>query len=450
MVLPEAFVSKMKGLLREEFDDYLKSFDSGRHYGLRVNTLKVPAEKFSCLQPVPWCKSGFYYQEGSRPAKSPFYHAGLYYIQEPSAMAPAALLGVKPGDRVLDLCAAPGGKSVQLAARLQGKGLLISNDASAGRCKALVKNIENMGVTNAIVLNSEPHLLAKALPGFFDAVLVDAPCSGEGMFRKDPAAAKIWTEKRGEQFSKLQKEILAQAAAMVRPGGEIMYSTCTFSPEENEIVIKDFLDRHEEFELLPIELDAYGFDGGRPEWAFGDERLRGCARLWPHRIKGEGHFLARLKNKESENNREDICKPSEMRQEKLFEDFHAFCGENLNSTLPNFFSRHKSSLYFAPESLDLEGIRIIRAGWYLGEFKTKRFEPSQAFALGLTKEDAKATVDFQIDDSRVVRYLKGESLEDESWQNGWNLVCVDGFPLGWGKVSQGRLKNKYLPSWRME
>lgn len=454
MNLPEKFEQRMQHLLgQEEFEEYQKSLEKSRVYGLRTNTLKIAPEElekklYFSLSPVQWCKEGFYYEEKERPAKHPYYHAGLYYLQEPSAMAPGSILEIEPGERVLDICAAPGGKSTQLGAKLQGKGILIANDISATRAKALLKNIELFGIKNAVILNETPKKLAERFYHYFDKILIDAPCSGEGMFRKEPDVIKSWGDKMTEFCCRQQQEILEQAATMLRGGGCILYSTCTFAPEENEQAIQNFLDRHTEFEILPIS-EKFGFEQGKPEWiAEGRQELKGCARLFPHKIKGEGHFLAVLHHKEEERKSTAFPAPQCV-PEKELQDFFAFSDQYLNLEWKGKFQLFKEDLYLLPEETpDLSGIHIVRNGWYLGKRKKNRFEPSQAMAMGLKKEEAKITIDFSVDDPALLRYLKGETLEREGIKDGWTLVLADGFPVGWGKAQGGRLKNKYLPGWR--
>lgn len=451
MILPDSYVEKMKKLLGSEFEEYLKSFEENRWFGLRTNTLKISPEKLTEkldyeLTPVKWCKEGFYYNEGVRPAKSPYYNAGLYYIQEPSAMSTGAMLPVKPGDRVLDLCAAPGGKSTQVAAKLQGEGILVSNDISASRCKALLKNIEVSGVKNAIITNEMPERLAERFEGFFNRIIVDAPCSGEGMFRKDDSAVKSWEEHKTDICCGLQRDILKNAAKMLCDGGIIAYSTCTFAPEENEGMITEFFNEHPEFELMEVSKES-GFDYGRPEWVEnGSEELRKCGRLWPYKIHGEGHFLCLLRKKGEEFT---VKLPSiKVADEKELSDYFEFCKEYLNIELRDNLVIHGKSLLQVPYGVELKGLRVMRSGLYIGDIKTKRFEPSQAFAMTLKKEDAKISLDFNIDDEALKRYMRGESFV-VNCDDGWCLVCLEGYPLGWGKVQNGRLKNKYLPSWMM-
>ena len=449
--LPKQFEEKMRGLLKEEFNDYVKSFEEKRHYGLRVNTLKIEPDQFKDrvdfeLSPVPWCKEGFYYSEEDKPAKHPYYYAGLYYIQEPSAMAPGAVLDVQPGEKVLDLCAAPGGKSTQLGAKLKQEGVLFANDISATRIKALIKNIEMAGIRNVVITNETPEKLSERLIEYFDKILVDAPCSGEGMFRKEPQALKNWETHGVEKCCSMQRNMLPYAAKMLKPGGYMLYSTCTFSPEENEGTIEEFLKGHPDFEVVPIP-HVNGFSPGRPEWIGGRESLRGAVRLWPHKVKGEGHFLVLLHKKEGEI-KNKVFIPKREVSDKQLEDFYSFMKENINGTLEGDFKIHRDNLYLVPKDVpDLSGLRVIRSGWLLGSLKKNRFEPSHVMAMGLTKDMVKNSIDLPLEDPNVIRYLKGETLQ-LSGNKGWNLVCVDGYPLGWGKMQQNMLKNKYYPSWR--
>lgn len=452
MKLPESYVERMKELLKDEFDDYIKSFEEKNHQGLRANTLKIEPEELKeklpfDLEPIPWCKEGFYYSSEVRPAKHPYYYAGLFYIQEPSAMSTGAMLPINEGDRIADLCAAPGGKSTQAAAKLKGSGILVTNDISATRCKALLKNVEISGLNNAIVTNEDPIRLADRFEGFFNKIIVDAPCSGEGMFRKDNDAIKSWEEHKSEMCCSLQRQILNAAAKMLCDDGIIAYSTCTFAPEENEGSINEFLDNHPEFEIIEVDKTS-GFCDGHPEWVEGGrEELKKCARLWPYKIKGEGHFLTLL-HKKGDKPYNEPSKIKDISKDKRLEEFYSFSKECLNIDINSDFEIHGSSLFKIPYGIDLRGLRVVRSGLYLGELKTKRFEPSQAFAMTLKKEDVKNYVDFSLEDERVIRYLKGESFEAEA-KDGWCLVMVDGYPLGWAKAQKGRLKNKYLAGWRM-
>ncbi len=455
MNLPEEYIFKMKNLLKDEYDDYISSFSDERLYGIRVNTIKMSVENFKNknlyeLSPVKWCEEGFYYNGANiRPSKNPYYYAGLYYLQEPSAMSTGAVADIKPGDRVLDICAAPGGKSTQAGARLSGEGILVTNDISTSRTKALLKNIELFGLTNAVVLNETPAKIADRFTDFFDKVIIDAPCSGEGMFRKDPDIIKAWNKKMIDFCISAQKEILEACARAVCAGGYIIYSTCTFNPDENERQIEAFLERHPEFELCEVP-ETFGLDYGRAEWTkSGDAKFRKCGRLWPHKAKGEGHFVAKMK-KISGRERTDYS-GHENNKIDGFEYFEKFVNDNIkNIEFNGDFETYGEKLYMLPKHLpSFNGIRVVRNGWYLGDIKKKRFEPSQAFAMGISRKNVCLTEELK-DYDTAVKYLKGETLETSLNSDGWVLVIFDGLPLGWAKSQRGRLKNKYLPGWKWE
>lgn len=454
MELPIKYMEKMQNLLGEDFEKYIESFNEKNYQGLRANLLKITPKKLKDLLnfeliPIPWCNTGFYYPENIRPAKSPYYNAGLFYIQEPSAMSTGAMLPIEKGDKVLDLCAAPGGKSTQISAKLNGTGVLVTNDISATRCKALLKNIEINGIYNAIVTNETPKNLAKKFKGYFNKIIVDAPCSGEGMFRKDKEAIKSWETHKTDFCCTLQREILHYAKEMLDEGGIIAYSTCTFSPEENEEMINEFILKNKDFEIIDFEKSS-GFENGRKEWikskniALGIEKT---GRLMPYKVKGEGHFLALIKRKGHAKNLPIKTIPPINKKE--IQDIENFFKENLNISMFENLEIHKTSVFSIPNGIDLGGLRVVRSGFYLGELKTKRFEPSQAFAMGLKKENAKNIITFSIEDNNLTRYLKCESFAVNSKNDGWHLVCLEDYPIGWGKVQNGRLKNKYLAGWRI-
>ncbi len=320
--LPEAFLENMKVLLGDDYDAFFASFGEGRKNAVRVNLLKMTPQQFEASVPfpverVPWTLNGYYVDYRDAPGRHPWYRAGLYYLQEPSAMAPAQILPVCPGDKVLDLCAAPGGKATELGARLQGRGVLVANEISNSRVKALVRNIELFGITNAVVTNETPARLAQRFEGYFDKALVDAPCSGEGMFRKDLDAAKAWYPEKVTECAKIQREIILNAADMLRAGGYMVYSTCTFEPLENELVIAHLLRERPQMELVKIpcegareafreafsleELVRRGYEIPGFKAAFDEAPdLTGAARIWPHRAGGEGHFIALLHKKGGE------------------------------------------------------------------------------------------------------------------------------------------------------
>lgn len=460
MKLPELFLEKMQDLLGEEYEQYIESFQQKRVYGLRVNTSKISTEDFEKICPfkikkIPWISNGYYYDGTAQPAKHPYYYAGLYYLQEPSAMTPASRLEVERGERVLDLCAAPGGKATELGVRLQGEGILVANDISPSRAKALLKNLEIFGIPNAYIVTETPEKLAERFPEFFDKILIDAPCSGEGMFRKDPAVIKEWEKKGPLFYAEIQKKIVLEAAKMLKPGGKLLYSTCTFDPRENEETVQFLLDSGLGFQILPME-GFGGFSEGRADLVSGGQKeLEKCVRIFPHRMEGEGHFLALLQ-KEGKNKDRALKKRNGVKPKK----------EEL-SVLESFFSMVRKEIDFsclemqaervyliAEEIGDLKGIHYMRSGLYLGDLKKNRFEPSQAFAMTLKPEEFLRVIRIPAEDARVIRYLKGETIEAADLisgdENGWRLVCVENFPLGWGKLVNGTLKNKYLPGWRWQ
>lgn len=472
MELPVTFKERMKQQLgEEEFKQYEESFHAKRMYGLRVNTRKVSVEEFKrispfALEPIPWISNGFFYDgDQVSPAKHPYYHAGLYYLQEPSAMTPANVLPVEPGDRVLDLCAAPGGKATELGVKLKGEGVLAANDISSSRAKGLLKNLELFGIPNLMVINETPQKLLSFFPGYFNKILIDAPCSGEGMFRKDPAIMKSWQKKGPEEFSVIQREIASAAVQMLAPFGMLLYSTCTFSPEENEGTILFLLKEFEELEVCTI--NGYeGFSPGRPEWLSFDcagyeEQLRRCVRIWPHKMNGEGHFLALLRKKgQCSMEKEEPIKKAYGFKNEEFEQFLSIIDRELDD---DRFVMYQDRVYYLPCSKKHPGqIHFLRNGLLLGECKKNRFEPSQALAMFLKKDWCRQTISLKREDVRVVKYLKGETLEIEAqdvemsqeWNGSgkkgtsWYLVCVDGYPLGWGKLTNGILKNKYHAGWR--
>ncbi|MCL2577703.1 MAG: RsmF rRNA methyltransferase first C-terminal domain-containing protein [Defluviitaleaceae bacterium] len=439
--LPEIFLKRMKNLLNaEEFSAFCNAYENSPVRGIRYNALKIAKSSSS----VPWCKNGFIYDSAERPSKTIAYHAGLFYIQEPSAMCPGEVLGVEPGDKVLDICAAPGGKSVQIAGHLQGQVLLVSNDASASRSRALVKNLERAGVTNAIVLTEMPQKLAARFPSFFDRILVDAPCSGEGMFRRDSDAVKAYTENKPEACAAVQKEILRHAASMLKPGGRMVYSTCTFNTQENEETIAAFLEKHEEFSLVKIEHQKLGVQKGIG--------ITQAARIWPHLAQGEGHFIALMERALPSSNDTVVSDTRAIfNKNKQPREFTEFCNEFLNISFDDKnFVLHGVNLYVQKIPIELKGLRVARSGWFLGEIKKNRFVPSQAMAMGLRKEQARYAVELSEQDAE--KYLHGESLHFESPEKfpitkPWVLVCHENFPLGWARLVQGRLKNNLPVGW---
>ncbi|OPA81150.1 rRNA cytosine-C5-methyltransferase [Paenibacillus selenitireducens] len=493
--LPQDFVAKMERLLGEEYERFMQSYDAARFYGIRVNTLKIAVESFEHISPfslrkIPWAQEGFYVHEEARPGKHPYYHAGLYYIQEPSAMAPVELLDIQQDDRVLDLCAAPGGKSTQIAAKLAGTGLLVTNDNHPDRTKALAKNIELYGVRNAVVLNAVPEEIARTFANYFDKILIDAPCSGEGMFRKDEDMAKQWAKHSVEKCVLMQRDILRTAARLLAPGGRIVYSTCTFSPEENEAMIAEFLEQDSRFHIVPIGED-HGFAKGQGEWirTLTDEAgksfeettiqaVNGTGRLWPHRLEGEGHFLAVLQHDGTLASRDESLEDTSGRKKKEVRGSKAsaqdqktkltsdeqelvqqFMQDHLITALSGEAVRYGQHVYMSPvERERLDGLKVVRPGFFIGTLKKNRFEPAHPLATALRPEEVTRWIHLSSSDDEIIRYLRGETLtlpEDRVQRGnesvpakGYALICVDGYSVGWGKWLDGMLKNEYPAGWR--
>lgn len=423
-MLPEAFLQRIKTQLGDEYDAFLQSLERPRAVALRFNPLKgaQPALPFTG-ENVPWEPMGYYYDPAARPGLHPYHEAGVYYLQEASAMSAVALLDPQPGERVCDLCAAPGGKSTQIAGRMSGKGFLLCNEYSPKRAKILSQNIERMGVSNALVTNETVEHLAQKLSGFFDRVLIDAPCSGEGMFRKEEAAVTDWSQETVEMCARRQADILDAGAKLLRKGGRLVYSTCTFAPEENEQAIAAFLSRNTDFVLENAQAPWFTPAG------------EGQFRLWPHKLLGEGHFAAVLRKTGEEPSDVPPCPGEKLPKQWL--DF----ARELRIDLPEGKAvSFGQTLYWAPEEMpELKGLKVLRPGLQLGELKKDRFEPAHALALWL--KDCANTASFLWDSPQIKAYLHGDVLPLQG--RGWHLVQVDGYSLGWGKGDGQQLKNHY-------
>ena len=438
--LPECYQSDMKNILKDEFSDYLESMSAIQMNGMRINTNKISVQDFLKispfeLKPIPWTTDGFYFKEEDKPSRHPYYYAGLYYIQEPSAMLPAEVLPIEENDVVLDACAAPGGKSLKLADKLHNTGILISNDISVSRAQVLLSNLERHGVKNAYVMAEDLSKLDR-FNDSFDKILLDAPCSGQGMFRKQPELIKSYIERDSDYYAPIQKELISKAIELLKEGGMMVYSTCTFSIKENEEVIEYALNDYPDLKVLPIKKYP-GFESGLTE------KTRNCVRLYPHKVDGEGHFVALLQ-KGKANNKKDIIHHTVNKPDDVFFN-------NINMTFKDGkFIKRKEKLYFEPDNtLDLNNLRVLRSGLYLGEYRHDRFEPSISLALALNKEEYTNTINFNKDDERVLKYLKCETLNVKEFNNeGYVLICVDNYPLGFGYVKNGQLKNRYPANYR--
>ncbi len=474
-MLPELFLKRMEEMLGEEYGAFLESLGQERYQALRLNPLKchlsgqtaaqAVASQPAALQAavfraggsglpftlsrVPWEENGYYYEKQDQPGRHPFHEAGVYYIQEPSAMAVAPLLEARPGERILDLCAAPGGKSTQIAAAMGGQGLLLANEIHPARAKILSENIERMGVANACVTNETPERLAERFPEYFDRILVDAPCSGEGMFRKNEEACKEWSPENVALCAGRQDGILDCAAGMLRPGGRMVYSTCTFAREEDEGSVERFLQRHSDFVL------------------------REFLRLWPHKIKGEGHFAAVLEKAGAPESAGELYRsvpPGGLEKgipEKELGEYRAFLEETLKKEVwdgaagvalcpagkkpaGGIYQKYGDNLYLVPQDMpSLKGLKVLRPGLHLGTLKKNRFEPSHALALFLSGADVLRMWNLDADGEQVRAYLNGQTFPAEGGK-GWYLICVDGYSLGWGKLAGGIMKNHYPKGLRIQ
>ena len=423
-MLPQEFLDRIKSQLGDEYPQFLESLERPRAVALRFNPLKGECPQLPFVaDPVPWEPMGYYYDPTARPGLHPYHEAGVYYLQEASAMAPVALLDPQPGEKVCDLCAAPGGKTTQIAGRMAGEGFLLCNEINPKRARILSSNMERMGVANALVTNEHPQNLAEKYEGFFDRVLIDAPCSGEGMFRKEEAAVTDWSQETVEMCARRQAEILHSGAKLVRPGGRLIYSTCTFAPEENELAIESFLQDHPEF--TPETVDAPWFVAG-PNGSF---------RMWPHKLLGEGHFAAVLRKNGGEYYEEKL-----PQGEKLPKPWQEFAKDLAIDLLEGKCISFGQRLYWAPADMpDIRGIRVLRPGLELGELKKDRFEPAHALALWL--KNAKNQHDLPCDSKDLAAYMHGETIPANI--KGWCLVSTDGYAIGWGKGDGKVLKNHY-------
>lgn len=433
MNLPVEYSDYMQKLLGDDFSLYLESLNKPADHGLRVNRLKISADEFLDISPInlkniPYIDNGFIYDDKDNPAKDIYYHAGLYYLQEPSAMLPANRLPINKGDKVLDLCAAPGGKATELAGKLSGTGVLYANDISASRALALLKNLELCGAENIYVTAETPERLSEKLPLFFDKILCDVPCSGEGMFRKDNSLIKSWIENGPEYYQSIQRDIIDSAYKMLAPGGMLMYSTCTFNIKEDEENIMYLLEKYSDLSLIDIEW----YEGFTP----GFLGLNKCVRVFPHKMNGEGHFLALLH------------KDGQLNTNLGFDNTEA--NNCYKSVIKTVTAKNKKEItsYKLPALKDngfRNGLRYIRTGLML--------DNSQHYAMTLNQYKYDLCFNLKYADVRTSKYLKGETIfldDTEYMDKGLVLILVDGFPLGFAKHDgSGKLKNLYNKGWRM-
>ena len=465
-MLPKEFAQRMKNMLGEEYEAFEESYAYEKKQALRFNPLKGEKEAFLekvpfSLAPIAWSENGFYYEKEDTPGKHPYHEAGVYYIQEPSAQTPATFLGACPGERILDLCSAPGGKATQIASSMKGQGLLVCNEYVANRAKILSENIERMGIRNALVVNETPQRLADIFPGYFHRIMVDAPCSGEGMFRKNEDAHMEWSPENVKMCASRQEEILNAAADMLMPGGRMVYSTCTFAPLENECTIAGFLEKHGDFSVIEVEL-CEGMEPGNPIWAEMEmgslketikEQIKKTIRLWPHKINGEGHFVAVLqKQGELATNteatvfsRNGLEKTVTIKECKELEDFlkTEIKAEWIPLDKRNGYLKYKDNIHLLPKEMPgLKGLKVQRSGLHLGTLLKNRFEPSHALALALKPSEVVHVWNLEGNSDEARGYLKGNTFPAQG-EKGWYLITVDGYSIGWGKLAGGIMKNHY-------
>jgi len=475
--LPAAFLERMQDLLKNEYDSFMDSYNKSPYRGLRFNPLKVPADRYDeifktacdndgAVEAVPWCDGGYYFGDDVRPGIHPYHAAGLYYIQEPSAMLPGHLacelikqvIRDKGSVRVLDMCAAPGGKATQAAGCIGDDGILVANEPVPGRARILSQNIERLGIRNALTVCEMPDKLARTFPGFFDIVIVDAPCSGEGMFRKDDTAVAEWSPENVDLCVSRGRDILDAAHECLKPGGHIVYSTCTYEPAENEDAVAWFINEHSSYQVITLPVTGL------------NPQADGTYRLWPHKLKGEGHFAAVLKNTlssalpvtsvhDKKDASESVSKPELIYDRSVSSEasklLGAFVSDNLTDMSGNIIKglvfAYGDNIYLAPDEIaeyavsndKKKQLRIERAGLHLGEIKKGRMEPSHSLAMALSAGMCKREFDIPADDDRMLKYLRGESLTCDPALKGYVLITVDGYPAGWGKASGGMIKNHY-------
>lgn len=464
MNLPEDFLNSMSKLLGNEYEEFLHSYDDKSLSGLRVNTSKISVKDFISIAPyditpIPYIDNGFYIDELDPWTKHPYYFAGLYYIQEPSAMIPANVLPLEDGDYVLDLCAAPGGKSSELATKAKIK--LIANDISFSRTIPLVKNLEMAGAKDLFVTCESPDKLQRHFVEYFDKILVDAPCSGEGMFRKDKGLITAYKDRKPKDYAVVQKEIVSQAANMLKPGGKLLYSTCTFSPIEDEEVIIDLLDNRSDFHLVDIK-PIKGAKNGYREYLDICPDLNKCIHIFPHKLKGEGHFVALLEKDVDTDVRNSHTKEVNAKllrykdlPEEIISFFKFYSEEKLKEFEKASYIKQDNMIFMISDDF-IDGynknLHYSRTGTLIGNLgKNGGFTPYTGLALKTSINDFKNVCNLKAVDGLSIKYLKGETLilEDSRIDKGYVLMCVDGYSLGFAKSDGTRLKNLYEKGWRL-
>ena len=448
--LPQKFAERMKVLLGDEYESYVESLNKAPVRAFRVNTDKISLSDFEKVNPfntekIPYVENGFYFTD-EKIGNHPYHHAGMIYVQEPGAMAPAECVEIDPDWCILDMCSAPGGKSSQLKNKLGEKGVLVSNEIIPSRCKILTGNIERLGLKNVVTTCMDTGKLAKNFPEAFNLVMVDAPCSGEGMFRKEEIAVSEWSEDNVKNCAERQKEILENAVKTLKNGGYIIYATCTFSLEENEMVIDWFLKNHPDFELVRVKkcVDENTCDGIKFEGCE-CENINFARRFYPHKSRGEGQFMAVLHNKNSSG---EVYKSQRKNNAKIDKTVYDFLGDTLEDYDKEKVIMHKDTpVYFVPD-FSVENATVFSCGVTIGEVRKNYIQPHHQFFMGLG-DKFKRKIDLSCDSAEIKKYLHGEEFETDC-ANGWAVVTVDGCALGGAKVVNGRVKNHYPKGLRVK
>ena len=447
--LPIEFLKEMEDLLGPSYNDFLESYKNSKTSAIRINELKISKNDFEELDlfgidyerdKVTWSEESYYIGPEQSPGRNPLHDAGAYYIQEPSAISVVGQTDIRSGDKVLDMCAAPGGKSTYIASKLGQSGLLVSNEINRQRITSLGDNLERFGARNTVIINEDSKNLLTFFKGFFDKIFIDAPCSGQGMFRKDDYAIEDWSQAKVMECTNIQKTLIRDGYQMLKEGGQLIYSTCTFTRRENEDIIEDFLNEHEGASLISM------------------------SRIWPHIDRGEGHFCARISKTVKGDNDEDSyqfntnslkksrkLKPKKiLMSENLPKEFTEFIHKNLKGFMDEDFKSYEDNIVVNRDMIylscinpnKLNGLRVLRNGILLGYLKKNRFEPSHSLAMALKRSDVKNSVNYAHDSEEICKYIEGQSIQTGQ-SRGWVLVCVEGCSVGWGKESGGVLKNKY-------
>ncbi len=448
--LPVKYKERMKKLLGEEFSLYEKALNEEPVKGFRVNTDKIRLEEFEKInifgsEKIPYVENGFYLNY-EKAGNHPYHHAGMIYIQEPGAMVPAECVDIKSDWKILDMCAAPGGKSTQLKNKLGEDGILVSNEIIPSRCKILTGNVERLGLKNTVTTCMDTKKLAKTFPKTFDLIMVDAPCSGEGMFRKEEVAVSEWSEENVKMCAERQRGILENAAACLKDGGYIIYATCTFSLEENEMTVNSFLKAHSEFELIPVKervrentADGIFFEGCEAE------NISYCRRFYPHKAKGEGQFMAVLKSNSLPSSLKIKEKTEKEKEDKIVTDF-------LDSVLLSYKKEEVTKngdvpVLFTKDFNIKKGLAFSK-GVTIGEIRKNYIQPHHQFFMAMGK-DFKRKIELKPESEEMKKFLRGEEFETNC-ENGWAVVTTEGCSVGGVKVSSGRAKNHYPKGLRLK